>query len=200
MDLANDALCNKTCPDGTSKCGGPFGFFSVYQAASSKPEFITFDLLIDGTDLKIQNINFGGVEVNVYLEIGHDSIPAKQTATPAPAVQDITIPIDALPPGEVLVTSKSTFFLKSSIQKNTTENILVYAIDADNTVTVSSSKTINVAKPSRPLKVSCPIVAEPNVPYQCGFAALAGNSDLSAEFHDHQDNPLAYNTYSPIGN
>ena len=47
MDLGTDALCNMTCLDGASKCGGPFGFFSVYDAASSgKVESITFDLVI----------------------------------------------------------------------------------------------------------------------------------------------------------
>ena len=177
--MGSDDLCNMTCLDGASKCGGPFGFFSVYDAASSgKVESIRFDLVIDGTNLKIQNINFGGVEVDVYLEIGHDSIPTKQTPTPVTVLPDIMIPTDALPPGEVLIT--------------------MYAMDADKTVTVSSSKTINVAKPSRPLKVSCPIVAEPSVDYQCGFAALAGNSELIAEFDDHLDNPLAYHSYSPI--
>ena len=56
--------------------------------------------------MKIQNIDFGGVEANVYLEIGYDSIPAKQTPTPVNVLPDITIPTDALPPGEVLITSK----------------------------------------------------------------------------------------------
>ena len=145
--------------------------------------------------MKIQNIDFGGVEANVYLEIGYDSIPAKQTPTPVNVLPDITIPTDALPPGEVLITSK---FVLCTFKPSYSKNPLVYAMDADKTVTVSSSKTIDVAKPSRPLKVSCPIVAEPSVDYQCGFAALAGNSELIAEFDDHLDNPLAYHSYSPI--
>ena len=51
MDLGTEALCNMTCVDGASKCGGPFGFFSVYDAASSgKVESITFDLAIVSLD------------------------------------------------------------------------------------------------------------------------------------------------------
>ena len=54
--MGSDDLCNMTCLDGASKCGGPFGFFSVYDAASSgKVESIAFDLVIVGSDLKIQN-------------------------------------------------------------------------------------------------------------------------------------------------
>ena len=37
-------FCSTNCVNGDN-CGGPMGFFSVYDAISSKPESVTFSLV-----------------------------------------------------------------------------------------------------------------------------------------------------------
>ena len=37
-------FCSTNCVNGDN-CGGPMGFFSIYDAISSKPESVTFSLV-----------------------------------------------------------------------------------------------------------------------------------------------------------
>ena len=60
----------------------------------------------------------------------------------------------------------------------------VYATDVAQTTTVSSSEIITIENPALPLKVSCPIVAEPNIPYSCGFASTPGSESLTVKYEE----------------
>lgn len=62
--------------------------------------------------------------------------------------------------------------------------ILVFATDETKEFVVSSSRSISVSRPAMPLKVSCPIVAEPNVEYKCGFSSIPGSGLLPISFLD----------------
>ena len=42
-DTLNVSLCSMDCSNG-DKCGGPQGFFSVYDSLNSKPETVSFSL------------------------------------------------------------------------------------------------------------------------------------------------------------
>ena len=42
-DTQNVSLCSMDCSNG-DKCGGPQGFFSVYDSLNSKPETVSFSL------------------------------------------------------------------------------------------------------------------------------------------------------------
>ena len=44
-------FCSTNCVNGDN-CGGPMGFFSVYDAISSKPESVTFSLVHKVTNNK----------------------------------------------------------------------------------------------------------------------------------------------------
>ena len=60
---------------------------------------------------------------------------------------------------------------------------LVLASDSSGSVVVTKSHTITIDRPSQPLQVSCPIVAEPNIPYKCGFANMPGSGDGAKQGH-----------------
>ena len=67
---------------------------------------------------------------------------------------------------------------------NTNTFFTVYATDVAQTTTVSSSEIITIENPALPLKVSCPIVAEPNIPYSCGFASTPGSGSLTVKYEE----------------
>ena len=60
----------------------------------------------------------------------------------------------------------------------------VYASDTAGTTYVSSSDIITIQKPAVPLKVSCPFVAEPAIPYRCGFATIPGTGSLDINYEE----------------
>ena len=70
----------------------------------------------------------------------------------------------------------------------------VYATDEEKTTIVSHSENILINKPTIPLKVSCPIVAEPQVPYKCGFSSVPGSGTLDIMFDE-----LSSYTLDPFG-
>ena len=70
----------------------------------------------------------------------------------------------------------------------------MYATDEEKTTTVSHSENILINKPTIPLKVSCPIVAEPQVPYKCGFSSVPGSGTLDIMFDD-----VSSYTFDPFG-
>ena len=62
----------------------------------------------------------------------------------------------------------------------------MYASDTTGTVVTSSAQTITIDHPAEPLKVSCPTVAAPNVPYSCGFANIPGSGNLTIKYDEVQ--------------
>ena len=54
----------------------------------------------------MKNINTGGVIVNVYAEVGYESLPVKITDEPTATVDKFEVPTNALPVGELPVTCK----------------------------------------------------------------------------------------------
>lgn len=60
--------------------------------------------------------------------------------------------------------------------------VSVYASSPDGSVVVSSTEMIDIERPSQPLKASCPPVAEPNIPYRCGFASIPGSGNLTVKY------------------
>ena len=58
----------------------------------------------------------------------------------------------------------------------------MYASDTTGTVIASSTQTITIDHPAEPLKVSCPTVAAPNVPYSCVFANIPGSGNLTVKY------------------
>ena len=61
----------------------------------------------------------------------------------------------------------------------------VTATDPSGSVMVTKSDTINITQPSVPLQVSCPTVAEPNIPYKCGFASIPGTGNLLVTYPEN---------------
>ena len=72
-----------------------------------------------------------------------------------------------------------------TLMKLMTAFFTVYATDVAQTTTVSSSEIITIENPALPLKVSCPIVAEPNIPYSCGFASTPGSGSLTVKYEEY---------------
>ena len=111
ISLGDPSLCNLACTgEENTKCGGP-GFFSVYDAVSNTPKFVTFDVSQSATDVKIENINVDGVNVYLYYQIGTGSYPVLVKDLPHSSYPDpILVPLDSLIAGETLVTSKYFFY------------------------------------------------------------------------------------------
>ena len=125
-------FCSTNCVNGDN-CGGPMGFFSVYDAISSKPESVTFSLVHKVTfnkkhfyhkflrlysfrhffknddTISIKDVNTGGVNVFLYYQIGQDTLPVNVTDTvlgPASTFLDFDILKKTIPFGKLIVTGK----------------------------------------------------------------------------------------------
>ena len=119
------------------------GFFSVYDAISSKPESVTFslvhkvtfnknifttnfwdyihsDIFLKNDDtISIKDVNTGGVNVYLYYQIGQDTLPVNVTDTilgPASPFSDIDILKKTLPFGKLIVTGKKKSWSYLSLQ------------------------------------------------------------------------------------
>ena len=51
-------------------------------------------------------IDTGGIIVNVYIEVGYESLPVKITNEPTSTIANFEVPTAALPTGELPVTCK----------------------------------------------------------------------------------------------
>jgi hypothetical protein len=76
----------------------------------------------------------------------------------------------------------------------------VIATNLDGSIVVSNTQAVDIQRDPLPLMVSCPIVAEPNIPYKCGFASIPGSGSLGV-WYDEDTNGLTANySFVPFGN